>query len=1069
MKYLYVSLFITLFLNSALCAASITASAYLESNPSELVVGDALTFVVTVTNDSNKRVDNIEFEINAQPHGLQYDENRYELLKIGSGDPHSGINDRLSCTWLEVPTNIYCHLSYLNANETLNSILIPVKLMACADSEIEFYFNVNNSPSSSIATASCGVKLDVYLKGEDIYSGFVKDGHGNISCGNGATLCSSIYSPNSQVILNAETSQDFLEFKRWGYLCEDSFSSSCSFVIGKTNKKIAAFFDEKYLLSVTIPERGRVYSKDNKIVCHADNSQKCSNTYDKRAIVTFYATPDDGWRFAGWGGDCADFGTEACTLTIEHQFHQIAASFFEEERIIPPSDGIEIYTDGCLAEQNECDFGNVEVLSSDDESLDSQTDSGTRTAKSSRIGINQIKKQLEQPHVANQVIVVFDRNVSVSRREQIRAYLQVKLLKLIFSNSELWYVDDLEKALYEYPIEIFEIESVSLNYFNYLNEFSIDSENYNFKTYFMEYPKWPLQQINALDDYDYEEAVCAINDSGIFEEHEALEGRVDARKKDFLDNDDSPLDDEQRPCSSHGTHIASIMVGKPSLDMKVEDIKKRFPGGVNQGAKIMPLKVAKNYNGRCSVTNDNAEDAINYTIDQGVKCSINSWGDIGGYSEDLENAIKQAARFELVFIASAGNNRNNNDEKRYYPSGYRLYNIISVCGTLPDDSLEDNSNIGLRTVDICAPGHSIIGAVKSDSGEYTYDRKIGTSFAVPYVAATVTLLQGKMPDITANEVVRSILINRKQPDCLSDSDADHCIKKINLSGGILDVKKTLEYTNELQKYRKDFIIRNNTKDDVIVNAINILNNGSSSCNYNQYTSDHIPDKEQPDPVDYRCDFQLYYDTQKSNFCDVGKILSSNEECIFRVIFSPLAKKNRESNEFLRVTLENKTYEKKLSGITSIYNFDYASIDSVDSSIANKAERKAQIFHLKAKKLHIPQAQIRIGEDNEYIEVDLCEISSNEELPIVCKSLGLDGILPEKFGLCAVPREASQQKPVLGNVVVTFPTDELINVFLPSVFWEDDQEKTHTYNIYLESKNSDSDLEFSVTDCVEITQ
>ena len=66
-----------------------------------------------------------------------------------------------------------------------------------------------------------------------------------------------------------------------------------------------------YSLAVSATGQGSVMSAPGGIDCGAD----CSERYASGTAVTLSAVPAQGWKFAGWTGDCT--GTDACTLFVD--------------------------------------------------------------------------------------------------------------------------------------------------------------------------------------------------------------------------------------------------------------------------------------------------------------------------------------------------------------------------------------------------------------------------------------------------------------------------------------------------------------------------------------------------------------------------------------------------------------------------------------------------------------------------------------------------------------------------------------------------------------------------------
>ena len=136
----------------------------------------------------------------------------------------------------------------------------------------------------------------------------------------------------------------------------------------------------------------------------------------------------------------------------------------------------------------------------------------------------------------------------------------------------------------------------------------------------------------------------------------------------------------------------------------------------------------------------------------GVKISNNSWG--GQTSNPgtlLSDAIKESG---MLFIAAAGNEGINNDTnpKPVYPASYDLSNILAVASIDINGDIADNSNYGVNSVDIGAPGVSILSTC-----EAIYATGSGTSMATPHVSGVAALMYSIEPNLSAEEAIDIIL------------------------------------------------------------------------------------------------------------------------------------------------------------------------------------------------------------------------------------------------------------------------------------------------------------------------
>jgi subtilisin family serine protease len=131
----------------------------------------------------------------------------------------------------------------------------------------------------------------------------------------------------------------------------------------------------------------------------------------------------------------------------------------------------------------------------------------------------------------------------------------------------------------------------------------------------------------------------------------------------------------------------------------------------------------------------------------------NSWSG-GGRSSTLATEIRRHFQAGILFVAAAGNNGSNTDVRPVFPAGYRTPNVISVAATDNNDGLASFSNFGVNTVDLGAPGVSVLSTLRNN----TYGFANGTSMAAPHVAGAIALLKAACPQLTPNELRNTILL-----------------------------------------------------------------------------------------------------------------------------------------------------------------------------------------------------------------------------------------------------------------------------------------------------------------------
>lgn len=262
---------------------------------------------------------------------------------------------------------------------------------------------------------------------------------------------------------------------------------------------------------------------------------------------------------------------------------------------------------------------------------------------------------------------------------------------------------------------------------------------------------WGMQKIKAPQAWDLatgsREVVVGVIDTGIDYNHPDLSANMWRNPNevagDGIDNDGNgiiddvygynaitnsgdPMDD-----NSHGTHCAGTIGGVGNNGVGV--------AGVSWAVKMIGAKfLSANGSGRLSHAIAAIDYLTNLKTQQGVNIVLtnNSWGG-GGYSQFLSDAIQRHRDAGIIFVAAAGNSRNDNDSLPSYPASYDIDNVIAVAATDSDDNLASFSNYGANSVDIAAPGVGILSTIHGNR----YASYSGTSMATPHVAGAIALLK----------------------------------------------------------------------------------------------------------------------------------------------------------------------------------------------------------------------------------------------------------------------------------------------------------------------------------------
>ena len=373
------------------------------------------------------------------------------------------------------------------------------------------------------------------------------------------------------------------------------------------------------------------------------------------------------------------------------------------------------------------------------------------------------------PHVEGEIIIKFKSGVSHVLKNEIRNELgivEVRALGGIRAEHTLIRDMTVAEALERYGDDL-RVEYIEPNYI--LSSQALPND-----------PNFPIQwglhnvgqtggnpgaDIMAAEAWDVttgaDNVVVAVIDSGIDYNHPDLAANVylnageipdngvdddnngfidDIRGWNFILQNNDPFDD-----NGHGSHVSGTIgaVGDNGLGIT----------GVAWDVKIMALKFL---NGAGLGSTAGAVECINYATLMGVDVINASWGG-GTPSAALTDAIEAAAEADIVFVAAAGNGNPgvNNDLQPFIPASLPLDNIISVAASDDRDRLWTNSNFGLNSVDLAAPGVSIFSTVP----EGGYGFLNGTSMAVPHVVGAIALIRGHFPALSAVEA-KELLLDR---------------------------------------------------------------------------------------------------------------------------------------------------------------------------------------------------------------------------------------------------------------------------------------------------------------------
>lgn len=235
--------------------------------------------------------------------------------------------------------------------------------------------------------------------------------------------------------------------------------------------------------------------------------------------------------------------------------------------------------------------------------------------------------------------------------------------------------------------------------------------------------------------------LVAVIDTGIDANHPELAPNIWKAKNnreygfDFVLSKPNPSDQH-----GHGTHVAGIIGAVSDFDKGVS--------GVAPEVSLMAVRYYSDTNSGAANLK-NTVRSIHYAIENGARI-INYSGGGPEFSEEEYLALKRAEAAGILVVAAAGNEKQDSDlaENHYYPSAYRLSNIISVAAINKENNLLRSSNWGKKYVDVAAPGEGIYSTLPGGK----YGTMSGTSQATAFVSGIAALLLSKNPKLTPSEI-----------------------------------------------------------------------------------------------------------------------------------------------------------------------------------------------------------------------------------------------------------------------------------------------------------------------------
>ena len=319
--------------------------------------------------------------------------------------------------------------------------------------------------------------------------------------------------------------------------------------------------------------------------------------------------------------------------------------------------------------------------------------------------------------------------------------------------------------------------------------------------------------MNVSEAYDIigatplRQVIVAVADTGVDHNHEDLKDVMWRNEKEIIgngiDDDRNGYIDDLHGINTlvrdaqgratmntmashwHGTHVAGTIAASQNNSVGI--------AGVASNVKIMAIRVVPD---AADEKDSDIVEGYVYAAKHGariINCSFGKNLNEGGMIvRDVINEIGQ--KYNTLVIASAGNDSqapfswHNNDTSPKYPASFDSANLLVIASTTNTGSMSTFSNIGVRTVDVAAPGSNVYSTTNGNQ----YAMASGTSMASPNTSGAAAMVLGAFPNLTAVQL-KAILMSTVTPVA--------AFKTQVASGGRVNLKAALQAAKKVRRSR----------------------------------------------------------------------------------------------------------------------------------------------------------------------------------------------------------------------------------------------------------------------------
>lgn len=253
--------------------------------------------------------------------------------------------------------------------------------------------------------------------------------------------------------------------------------------------------------------------------------------------------------------------------------------------------------------------------------------------------------------------------------------------------------------------------------------------------------------------------------------------------------------DVKGPDAMHGTHVAGIIGANRKNEIGIK--------GITDNVRIMSVRAVPNGDER----DKDVANAILYAVDNGAQIINMSFGkSTSPRKEVVDKAVRYAEQKGVLLVHAAGNDSEDIDIKRdyptrYYANGSEAKNWLEVGASswgVDKNFVASFSNYGKKTVDVFAPGVEIYSTLPDNQ----YKDLDGTSMASPVTAGVAALIMSYFPEFTALEVKEIIRQSTRKFDNLKITSpggkGEMEFSQMSSTGGLINAYQAIKLAQELK-------------------------------------------------------------------------------------------------------------------------------------------------------------------------------------------------------------------------------------------------------------------------------